>query len=80
MSVKSFVLGGIAGYVLGAKAGRERYEQIVKFSSGVWNSKPVRNSVTKAQDAATTAVDSVKSRVKHDDAGSDEIDVPAVDF
>ncbi|MBE6484974.1 MAG: hypothetical protein E7Z96_09480 [Actinomycetaceae bacterium] len=80
MSVKSFILGGIAGYVLGARAGRDRYEQIVKLSSGVWNSKPVRCGVTKAQDAAASAVDSVKGRVKHSNADDEAIDIPAVDF
>ena len=29
--MKAFVLGLAAGYVLGARAGRERYEQIVRI-------------------------------------------------
>lgn len=37
------IIGFSAGYVLGAKAGRKRYEQIRKVSSKVWNSPPVQN-------------------------------------
>ena len=50
MGVKSLAVGFAAGYVLGAKAGRKRYDQIVKVSSKVWNSKPVQAGVDKAQD------------------------------
>jgi hypothetical protein len=32
----ALVVGGAAGYVLGARAGRERYEQIVSQARGLW--------------------------------------------
>lgn len=36
-----FIVGLGAGYVLGARAGRQRYEQIASAASKVWNSDAV---------------------------------------
>lgn len=63
MSMKSFILGGLAGYVLGAKAGRRRYEQIVNVSSKVWHSSPVEAGREKVHDAASDAFEGAKSKV-----------------
>ncbi len=41
MAKLTFIAGALAGYVLGARAGRERYEQIKAISSKVWTSAPV---------------------------------------
>ena len=49
------VVGLAAGYVLGARAGRERYEQIKTGFLKVWNTAPVQKQVTKAKDLATSA-------------------------
>ncbi len=49
------VAAGVAGYVLGARAGRERYEQIREQSSKVWNSPPVQQGVDEATSAAKHA-------------------------
>ena len=72
-----------AGYVLGTKAGRERYEQIKRQSAKVWNSEPVQHGVheaegvakqaasaagTKVADAASTAGSKVASKVRGDDS------------
>ena len=72
-----------AGYVLGTKAGRERYEQIKRQSAKVWNSEPVQHGVheaegvakhaasaagTKVADAASTAGSKVAERIKGDDS------------
>lgn len=46
-------LGVGVGYILGAKAGRERYDQIARKASAVWHS-PV---VTGIRDTATAFVD-----------------------
>ena len=43
------VVGLGAGYVLGTRAGRERYEQIKKQWLKVWNADPVQNQVARAQ-------------------------------
>ena len=37
-------IGFVAGYVLGAQAGRKRYEQIVNLTSKVRRSKPVEDA------------------------------------
>lgn len=47
----SFLVGAAAGYVLGTRAGKRRYEQIKRVSSRVWSSQPVQNRVG---DATTT--------------------------
>lgn len=48
------VVGLGVGYVLGTRAGRERYEQIKKQWLKVWNLDPVQAQVHKAQDFAKT--------------------------
>ena len=54
MGKLTFLAGMAAGYVLGAKAGRQRYEQIRRTSDKVWNSQPVQKQVAVAKDAART--------------------------
>ncbi|MGL5866643.1 MAG: protoporphyrinogen oxidase [Dermatophilaceae bacterium] len=50
----SFIAGAAVGYVLGARAGRQRYEQIRRTSARVWNSGPVQRQVGSAKEAART--------------------------
>jgi hypothetical protein len=45
MGKASFVLGAAVGYVLGARAGRKRYEQIKGQATRLWNSDPVQHRV-----------------------------------
>ncbi|WP_239100070.1 protoporphyrinogen oxidase [Phycicoccus sp. CSK15P-2] len=54
MGKLSFLAGLAAGYVLGAKAGTQRYEQIRRTSGKVWNSEPVQKQVENAKEAART--------------------------
>ncbi|WP_036829064.1 hypothetical protein [Phycicoccus jejuensis] len=54
MGKLTFMAGLAAGYVLGAKAGTQRYEQIRRTSSRVWNSGPVQKQVAQAKEAART--------------------------
>ncbi|MDO5502926.1 MAG: protoporphyrinogen oxidase [Actinomycetia bacterium] len=54
MGKLSFLAGVAAGYVLGAKAGRQRYEQIASISNKVWTSEPVQHQVEKGKEAART--------------------------
>ncbi len=49
------VVGLAAGYVLGTRAGRERYEQIKEKASKVWDLEPVQEQVGKVKDLGKTA-------------------------
>ena len=49
MGKLTFIAGLAAGYVLGARAGRQRYEQIRRTSGKVWNSGPVQKQVLDGQ-------------------------------
>lgn len=50
------VIGLAAGYVLGTRAGRERYEQIKAQAAKVWNLDPVQEQVGKVTDFAKSSV------------------------
>ncbi|AWB88182.1 YtxH domain-containing protein [Homoserinimonas hongtaonis] len=53
MRGKILLLTGLAaGYVLGAKAGRERYEQIKRTAEKVWNDPRVKTQVDRVEDFA----------------------------
>ena len=47
-----FVLGLVIGYVLGARAGRKRYDQLAAGVQKVWTSGPVQKQVGRATDLA----------------------------
>lgn len=49
------VIGLAAGYVLGTRAGRERYDQIKAQVEKLWNLDPVQEQVAKAKDFAKSA-------------------------
>jgi hypothetical protein len=49
------VIGLAAGYVLGSRAGRERYEQIKAQAAKVWNLDPVQEQVDKAKEFAKSS-------------------------
>lgn len=59
----AFVLGATVGYVLGTRAGRERYEQIKRGAQSVWNTEPVQRGVGVVRDAAQGRVDQLKATV-----------------
>lgn len=48
----TLLVGGAVGYVLGTRAGRERYEQIKSQAQSVWKSPKVQEKATQAQDFA----------------------------
>lgn len=77
MMGKLMLLGaGAAGYVLGAKAGRERYEQISRQAQKIRSNPTVAQKVDEARDAAkgaaSTASDKVRSQAEgaHSSPGS----------
>lgn len=72
MSKLGMLAAGAAGYVLGARAGRERYEQIAFQAQRLWTNPRVQQSVSDAQDLARekgpVVADKVVQSAKH--AGS----------
>jgi len=61
------LLAGGIGYVLGARAGRERYEQIRNLALRVKDNPTVKHTASQAADLAKEAAPAVKDKV----AGSD---------
>ncbi|MEU6080937.1 YtxH domain-containing protein [Streptomyces sp. NPDC047108] len=63
----TFISGLAVGYVLGARAGRERYEQLMKSARQVSQNPAVRNAAeaaaTNGRRAASRAMESVGSKV-----------------
>jgi hypothetical protein len=54
-----FITGGLVGYVLGARAGRKRYDQIASAASDLWNRPPVQRRVNDVKDFALERVGDV---------------------
>ena len=48
-----FLAAGAAGYVLGARAGRERYDQIAGAAGRLWGNPKVQSTVGDLEDRAT---------------------------
>lgn len=63
----TFIAGLATGYVLGARAGRERYEQLRKAAQRVTQNPAVRNTAESAaltgRDAASKAFGTVSTKV-----------------
>ncbi|WP_427870290.1 YtxH domain-containing protein [Leucobacter luti] len=59
----AFVLGAAVGYVLGTRAGRERYEQIKRGAEQLWNTEPVQRGVGAVKGVAQSRVDELKDSV-----------------
>lgn len=68
----TFLLGIGAGYVLGARAGRERYEQIVEMARDYWNRPEVQSTVEQAPGKLGSVVETAKQKVVDVRGGSDE--------
>ncbi|MGY1644198.1 hypothetical protein ACI782_24085 [Geodermatophilus sp. SYSU D00703] len=66
MAKLSFLAGLGAGYVLGAKAGRERYEQIRKAWENAKDNPQLQGVAGMAQARADAVVNSVKARMGRD--------------
>lgn len=63
MSKLTMLVSGGVGYVLGARAGRERYEQIRRTALRVKGNPAVQSTAHKAADAAAAAAPVVKDKV-----------------
>ena len=69
MRGKLMLVSGLAvGYVLGSRAGRDRYNQIARAAASFWQSRPVQRQMHQAgdlaRDAAPDVVDFVSDNVK----------------
>jgi hypothetical protein len=51
------LVGAAAGYVLGTKAGRERYQQIVEQAHQLWERPQVRDTLAKGRDRVGSGVE-----------------------
>jgi hypothetical protein len=74
----TFLTGLAAGYVLGSRAGRTRYEQISRLATSLWN-RPMVQSATgtigsRAASLVDTAKTTVSSRVGGRDVSSDWVE------
>lgn len=67
MSKVTMALAFGAGYVVGARAGRERYREIKNRATAVWQSDTVQEQTSKAQDLAK------EQAVKAKDAARDRL-------
>lgn len=59
----ALIIGLGAGYVLGARAGRARYNQICKIAEKVWNAPLVQCSVETVSDFAESRYDDAREFV-----------------
>jgi hypothetical protein len=59
----ALLAAGAAGYVLGSKAGRGRYEQIKSQTDKLWNDPKVQQFASDAQDFAAEKAPVVKEKV-----------------
>jgi uncharacterized membrane protein YebE (DUF533 family) len=73
ISVLSFVTGAAVGYVLGAKAGRERYEQLVRVGHVTAATAGVAYSAARsATDALQSLIDRIQA-AREEDAERDRL-------
>lgn len=57
-----FLVGFGAGYVLGTKAGHERYEQLKRLYDNLATSSTVRRATGKAKNVASTGLEQAKGK------------------
>ncbi len=60
----AFVVGGLIGYVLGTRAGREQFERIAGQARRVWEDPRVQEKVADASQRATSFVQDVAPDLK----------------
>jgi Tfp pilus assembly protein PilW len=64
MSKIMLIAAGAAGYVLGTRAGRERYEQIATQAQKVWTNPKVAQKRQEAKEAAMAQAPAVKEKLQ----------------
>ena len=66
----SLLAGGAVGYVLGARAGRERYEQIKSQAQTVWEHPKVQEHASKVQGVAKRKASEAQDKVSSSSSSS----------
>ena len=66
MKVVTFAAGLAAGYVLGTRAGREKYQQIVATARKVSSHPSVQQAQDKAKDLIDAGTDAVTAKISPD--------------
>lgn len=59
----ALLVGAAAGYVLGTRAGRERYDQIKGTASDLWQNNQVQERVSDAESFVTSKAPDVQHKV-----------------
>ncbi|WP_187271853.1 hypothetical protein [Aeromicrobium terrae] len=79
MFKKSMLLiAGAAGYVLGARAGRERYDQIKEHADRLVNNPTVQKAASDAKDVVAEKAPVVKEKVADATSSEHSADSPDV--
>lgn len=63
MRKATFLIGFSSGYVLGAKAGRQRYEQIMRQARTIMRKPAVQDATATVKDQAGSALGTAKKAV-----------------
>ena len=66
----TLLAGGAMGYVLGTRAGRQRYDQIKAQAQSLWNNPKVQEKAAAAQDFAKEKAPVVKDKAAGAAAGA----------
>ncbi len=79
----TFLTGFGAGYLLGARAGRERYDQIIQAFDSFRSDPRVQETVSQVQDQASTLASTAKEKVderRNKNSGPEVIEVETTTY
>ena len=65
----ALLIGAAAGYVLGARAGRERYQEIMSKADQLWHDPKVQEKASQAQEYAKQKAPEVRDKAFEAAAG-----------
>ena len=65
-----FVAGAAVGYVLGARAGRQRYEQLLATAQKIRENPTLQNATDVLQGQAEQVADAAKNKFKNSSIGN----------